>query len=56
MLRWTVWYIRSIFCKHDWERKEETIKILDSGFWNHYQMRVSATCKKCGWHRAYWKY
>lgn len=54
-MRWLIWYIRSLFCSHEFEREQMMAKTTTEirtiqGF------RVSATCKKCGWHRSYWKY
>jgi RNase P subunit RPR2 len=55
-MRWLVWYIRSAFCKHDWKIEEYPYEkcmgneIVETGF------KVSATCKKCGWHRRYRKF
>lgn len=54
-MRWLIWYIRSWFCKHDWEREERRF-ISDGEFRHKEGVRVSATCKKCIWHRSYWKY
>ncbi len=57
-MRWLVNYIRSVFCKHDWEREDFIFRVTrnilgdESG---REGARVSATCKKCGWHRSYWK-
>lgn len=48
---WLVWYLRSMFCKHDFEYKERQCQIEDKS-----GTRISATCVKCDWHRSYWKY
>ena len=62
-MRWLAMYIRSVFCKHDWE-KEETQCLVTREIANEFPYTgqettitvVSATCKKCGWHRSYPKY
>ena len=56
-MRWLVNYIRSVLCKHDWEREEAICSkrfFIDSP--EQIGVRVSATCKKCGWHKSYWKF
>lgn len=50
-MRYLMWVLTSMFCKHDWEREEIFCHA------NARQgLKVSATCKECGWHRSYWKY
>lgn len=56
-MRWIVWYLRSVFCAHEWRDEERWVDATDQ----YTRMRregvkVSATCRKCGWHRAYWKH
>jgi len=56
-MRWLVNYLRSVFCKHDWEKENGSYQITsDSGHVRRSGMKVSATCKKCGWHKSYWKF
>ncbi len=57
-MRWLINYFRSAFCKHDWEREEMFAKQMDEfGFETGFSsIMVSATCKKCGWHKSYWKF
>lgn len=50
-MRHLIWYLRSAFCKHEWEREE---KFANGAYKDDY--RVSTTCNKCGWHRSYWKF
>lgn len=52
-MRHLVWYLRSVFCKHEWDYEEKFVKVINSGKQDY---KVSATCKKCGWHRKYWKF
>jgi len=48
-------YFRECFCKHDFER--EQCKIVENiSDVRREGMKVSATCKKCGFHKSYWKY
>lgn len=55
-MRHLVWYIRSMFCRHDWDYEERfytaenLLEQRSSGY------IVSATCKTCGWHRSYKKF
>jgi len=65
-MRFIIWWIRSLFCDHDWELEEMRLKIIDWSFnlisgRNEKnvigdRIKVSATCKKCGWHRSYNKF
>lgn len=54
-MRALVWYFRSAFCKHDWEREEQFAE-SSSEFGSRKGLKVSSTCKNCGWHRSYWKF
>lgn len=55
-MRWLVNYIRSCFCKHDWEL------LLESNVWNDtndkYPIGTKWTyrCKKCGCFKTYKNY
>lgn len=56
-MRTLINYIRSLFCKHEFEYGEHYH--TDYGFdgdWERRGTKVSRTCKKCGWHKSYWKY
>ncbi len=56
VMRTLVWWIRSCFCAHVWEREEIDAETLDDfGDSDRTGTRVSATCTACGWHRSYWK-
>lgn len=68
-MRWLVWYFRSLFCKHTWEVVEqdyktwrkpdikEAIMVPEIKKYGEREITlVSATCKKCGWHRSYSKF
>jgi hypothetical protein len=48
-------YFRESFCKHDFER-EEGEAIVNTNMSKTSGTRISATCKKCGYHKSYWKY
>lgn len=49
-MRWLINYIRSCFCKHDWECLENGISI-----WSDEKSKYPSAhqwtyrCKKCGW-------
>lgn len=56
-MKYIIWSIRSAFCKHEWEYDEKHSEIFDGyGDVTKQGLKVSATCKKCGWHRVYWKH
>ena len=56
-MRHLVWYFMSAFCSHDWNREEEFVTINNNyGSATKKGIKVSATCKKCGWYRKYWKF
>lgn len=48
-------YIRSLFCKHEFTFEEDYYT-----FKNEYKtrdgMKISQLCKKCGYHKSFWKY
>jgi RNase P subunit RPR2 len=57
MLRWIIWYLQTAFCKHQWEYAEVVHETYHpSANFTATDRRVSATCKKCGWHRNYSKF
>lgn len=62
-------YIRSCFCKHEWQYEQYDQVKIHRPAWESYCIGeaakpepiitgviVSATCKKCGWHRSYSKF
>jgi len=53
-MRFLVWYLKSVFCEHDWEREEIEVTTI-TPISIKTKTQVSATCKKCGWHRKYYK-
>lgn len=56
-MRWIIWWIRSWFCIHTFELEEMKFKLFDiNGQYIADEIRISATCTKCGWHRSYNKY
>lgn len=60
-MTWLFWWIRSWFCAHTFQYEERWYKIAHlNEFGSQYAtsdtMKVSATCIKCGWHRAYNKF
>lgn len=70
-MKWMVWWFRSLFCKHEWDKEELKIRTLNKAYernqylysWNNnnpYPMynnntKVIFTCKKCTWIKSYVK-
>lgn len=57
-MRWLICYIRSLFCKHIFEYHEQNY-IIESAYSHDIiknDIKVSALCTKCGYHKAYWKF
>ena len=58
-MRTIINYLRECFCKHEFEYEEIVIKLFED-FWGRKKencTKVSATCKKCGFHKKpYWKF
>ena len=56
LMRWLIWYIRSCFCEHAFE-KEETVSTKNyQGEVVERNVRVSLICKKCGYHKHFDKF
>jgi RNase P subunit RPR2 len=56
-MKWFIWSIRAWFCKHEWEYEESEFSTYHTDYnFTTSRMRVSATCKHCGWHRKYNKF
>lgn len=51
MIRWLINYIRSCFCKHDWEIIFEGT-VEDCGCGSFYHNKIYR-CKKCGYSKKY---
>lgn len=50
-------HIRSWFCAHEFTFDETDYKTRGPfGMILRDDVRVSRTCKKCGWHKSYWKF
>ena len=49
-------WLRSCFCKHEFEYNEEKYTTKIEGDLIKEGLKVARTCKKCGWHKSYWKY
>lgn len=54
-MRKIVNYLTSLFCKHDYNISEQW-SIRDVGFQIKEGYRVSMLCKKCGYHKSFWKF
>jgi ribosomal protein L37E len=55
-MRWLVWWFRSLFCAHSFEREEARVECHQWDGGKQAYTVVSATCTKCGWHRSYRKF
>jgi rubredoxin len=51
-MRTIIWYLRSMFCKHEFSIEEG---YLDSGICGQ-GTRIYMRCKKCGFHMKHWKF
>lgn len=49
-------YLRSLFCKHDFTYEEKHCTVTSDLGSSKAGLKVSRTCKKCGWHKSYWKF
>ena len=47
-MRWLINYIRSCFCKHDWECLSENISVWGSDVHHPDYHKWVYRCKKCG--------
>ena len=55
-MRTIVNFIRQCFCKHEFEYEEVMYKSSNDMGGSREGIKVSRTCRKCGWHKAYWKF
>lgn len=56
-MRTIINYIRSMFCKHQFNYEETYITLHEyDGSLIRRGYKISRTCTKCGWHKSYWKY
>lgn len=55
-------YLRECFCKHEFEYEEGRCVIRGDGWFVsdtekvREGIKVSVTCKKCSYHKKYWKF
>jgi len=54
-MRTIINFFRQCFCKHEFIY-EEIFGRLEFPKTIKEKTRISRTCKKCGWHKAYWKF
>jgi hypothetical protein len=54
-MRWLANYLRQCLCRHDFEAEEMWFEHR-SPYMTRTGFKVSQTCKRCGYHRAYWKF
>lgn len=50
-MQWIINYIRSCFCKHEWELIFDT-SVKGQWSWESYNVKVYR-CKKCGYSKKY---
>ena len=55
-MRTIVQYIRSLFCKHEFVFSEKFKEVSIAGEPEISGTRISMLCKKCGYHKSFWKY
>lgn len=49
-------YLRQCFCKHQFEYAEAKATLNKGDDYSKEGIKVSITCKKCGFHKSYWKF
>lgn len=54
-MRTIINYIKTLLCKHDWLISEGFVTKEKYGY-SAAGIRVSMCCKKCGYHKSFWKY
>jgi len=55
-MKWLINYFKECFCNHDFNY-EEKYYVEKSDFCGSREGdKVSVTCKKCGYHKSYWKF
>jgi hypothetical protein len=59
-MRWLSSYLQQVFCKHDFEKSEGLARQQENSSMsgdNSFKegTKVSLLCKKCGYHRSFWK-
>lgn len=52
-MRWLINYIRSCFCKHDWELISEADFYFENKYSKPYKNVKLYRCKKCGYSKKY---
>ena len=52
-MRRLIWYIRSCFCKHDWEQIFESAIYYGDRSTKPYRCEKVYRCKKCGCEKRY---
>ncbi len=55
-MRRLVNYLRQAFCPHVFIYAEAVCIEQTEGYETRRALKVSATCKACGYHRSYWKF
>ncbi len=56
-MRWLINYLRECFCKHDFEiTQQKQMRAWVKGWQKTDDIKVFYICKKCGYHKSWWKF
>lgn len=55
-MRWLSNYFRQVFYKHDYQYDEEFCEVKSDFGGQRRGIKVSLICKKCGYHKSFWKF
>ena len=60
-MHYIIWWFLSLFCKHTWKLEERAYEAITKNDYgtivkSRHNVKVSATCNNCGWHRSYYKF
>lgn len=55
-MRRLIWYLRTCFCKHEFEYAECRCRQLADGTVEDEEIVVSLICTKCGYHETFSKF
>jgi len=53
---WLINYFRCMFCKHEFEKSEKAFTVSFDGEVIRDSIKISLLCKKCGYHKSFWKF
>jgi len=55
-MRWLINYVRQCFCKHDFKSEELWHSHTSDFGYSREGPKISLLCKKCGYHKSFWKF